>query len=58
MDEKSVILEAMKSAGKPLSNGEIAEMTKLEKKVVEKAMKKLKDENLIESLKRCFWTIK
>ncbi len=58
MDEKSVILEAMKSAGKPLSNGEIAEMTKLEKKVVEKAMKKLKDENLIESPKRCFWTIK
>ena len=55
MDPKEQVLKAMKSAGKPLKAGEIAEATGLDKKEVDKAMKSLKDEAKIESPKRCFW---
>jgi len=58
MDEKSIVLEALKNSAEPLANGQIAEITKLDKKVVEKVMKKLKDEELIVSPKRCYWTAK
>lgn len=55
MEPKQAVLEAMKTAAKPLSNGEIEKITGLEKKAVEKAMKILKTEGLIESPKRCYW---
>lgn len=55
MDNTQVILEAMKKAGKPVSNGEIEKLTRLDKKEVEKAMKKLKAQELIVSPKRCYW---
>lgn len=58
MDEKSIVLETLKNSSEPLANGQIAEITKLDKKVVEKVMKKLKDEELIVSPKRCYWTAK
>jgi len=58
MDEKSIVLEALKNSPEPLANGQIAELTNLDKKVVEKVMKKLKDEELIVSPKRCYWTAK
>jgi DNA-binding IscR family transcriptional regulator len=45
----------MKEAGKPLKAGEIAELSGLDKKEVEKAMAELKKEEAIESPKRCFW---
>ena len=38
MAEKEQILEAMKKAGKPLNAGKIAELTGLDRKVVDKAM--------------------
>ncbi len=55
MDNTQVILEAMKKAGKPVSNGEIEKLTGIDKKEVEKAMKKLKIDELIVSPKRCYW---
>ena len=55
MENTEKILEAMKNAGEPLNNGKIVELTGLEKKDVEKAMKQLKAEEKIVSSKRCYW---
>lgn len=55
MESKDKVLDAMKTAGKPVKAGEIAEMTGLDKKEVDKAMKTLKAEGAIESPKVCFW---
>lgn len=52
---KEKVLAAMKSAGKPLKAGEIAELTGLDKKEVDKAMRLLKDDGAIISPKVCFW---
>jgi len=52
---KEKVLAAMKSAGKPLKAGEIAELAGLDKKEVDKAMKLLKDDGSIVSPKVCFW---
>jgi len=49
------VLAAMKTAGKPLKAGEIAEASGLDKKEVDKAMKVLKTEGKIESPKFCYW---
>jgi transcription initiation factor TFIIIB Brf1 subunit/transcription initiation factor TFIIB len=49
------VLETMKTAGKPLKAGEIAQASGLDKKEVDKAMKVLKKEGKIESPKVCYW---
>jgi DNA-binding IclR family transcriptional regulator len=49
------VFDTMKKAGKPLKAGEIAEMSGLDKKDVEKAMKTLQKEGKIESPVRCMW---
>ncbi len=55
MDNTQIVLDAMKKAGKPVSNSELEQMTGLDKKEVEKVMKKLKADELITSPKRCYW---
>lgn len=55
MENKEKVLAAMKTAGKAIRAGEIAELAGLDKKDVDKAMKTLKEEALIVSPKRCFW---
>jgi DNA-binding IscR family transcriptional regulator len=55
MDEKRQVLEAMKAAGEPVNAGRIAEMTGLDRKVVDKAMADLKKSGEIVSPKRCYW---
>jgi len=45
----------MKKAGVPLNAGKIVELTGLERKEVDKAMKLLKAEETIVSPKNCFW---
>lgn len=55
MDIKEHILQAMKQAGVPLNAGKIAELTKLDRKEVDKAMAKLKTEGAIVSPVRCYW---
>ena len=55
MDTKIEVLKAMKSAGKPVSGGDLAKLTKLDRKEVDKAMAALKKEGLITSPVRCKW---
>ncbi|WP_294346558.1 MarR family transcriptional regulator [Prosthecochloris sp.] len=55
MDVKNTVLEIMNKEGKPLSAGQIAEISGLDRKQVDKVMKSLKQENLIVSPKRCYW---
>ncbi len=55
MDNKAQILETMKKAGKPLSNGQIAELSGIDRKEVDKLMTKLKTEGAIVSPVRCYW---
>jgi len=55
MENTDKVLDAMKKAGKALKAGEIAELSGLDKKDVDKAMKELKTEEKIVSPKRCFW---
>lgn len=58
MEIKNQILDAIKKAGEPVNAGKVVEMTKLDRKQVDKGMKMLKDEGLIVSPKRCFWEAK
>ena len=55
MEIKELVLEAMVKAGEPLNAGKIVDLTGLERKEVDKAMKKLKTEGAIVSPKNCFW---
>jgi len=55
MELAEKVLEAMKIAGVPLNAGKIVELTGLERKEVDKAMKVLKANDAIISPKNCFW---
>ena len=55
MNEKEQILEAMKKAGEPLNAGKIAELTELDRKVVDKTMIAMKKDGSIVSPIRCKW---
>ncbi|MGM9844350.1 MAG: HTH domain-containing protein [Muribaculaceae bacterium] len=55
MENKEKVLEAMRAAGEPLNAGKIAEITGLDRKEVDKAMKALKEEGAIISPVRCKW---
>lgn len=57
MEPKEKIIKAFEDAGKPMRPGEVAEMLGLEKKDAEKAIKKLKDEGVLFSPKRCFYDL-
>ena len=53
--EKKVILEAMKKAWEPVNAGKVAEMTGLDRKIVDKVFAELKKEWAIVSPVRCKW---
>ncbi|MBS2213556.1 transcriptional regulator [Carboxylicivirga mesophila] len=55
MSNDGTVLDAMKKADKPVRTGDIVDLSGLDRKEVEKAMKQLKAENKIVSPKRCFW---
>ena len=55
MTNEEKVLNAMRKAGTPLSAGKIAELAGLDKKDVDKAMKKLKEAGSIVSPVRCMW---
>ena len=55
MEAKEQVLEAMRKAGEPLNAGKVAEMTGLDRKVVDKAFADLKKEGAIVSPIRCKW---
>jgi len=58
MEPKEKVLNTLKKSDTPLKGGEIAEKSGLDKKDVDKAIKVLKFEGLIESPKRCFYSVK
>ena len=53
MDAKEKVLATMKEAGTPLNAGKIAELSGLDRKEVDAAMKQLKAEGAIVSPGRC-----
>ena len=55
MEIKEKVLATMKKAGEPLNAGKIAELSGIDRKEVDKAMKALKDEGAIVSPVRCKW---
>ena len=55
MEVKDKVLATMKEAGQPLNAGKIAELSGLDGKEVDKAMKLLKAEGAIVSPVRCKW---
>lgn len=58
MDNKELVLKILKESSEPLKAGEIAEKANIDKKEVDKAIKELKKEELIESPKRCYYSAK
>lgn len=55
MDVKEQVLDAMRQAGKPVSAGEVATVTGIDRKEVDKAFAALKKEAAIVSPVRCKW---
>jgi DNA-binding transcriptional regulator GbsR (MarR family) len=55
MDTVEKVLAAIKSAGAPVNAGKVVEISGIDRKEVDKAMKKLKDSGAIVSPKKCFW---
>ena len=53
MKEKEIVLEAMRKAGEPVNAGKVAELTWLDRKVVDKVFAELKKEWAIVSPVRC-----
>ena len=58
MKEKEIVLEAMRKAGEPVNAGKVAELTWLDRKVVDKVFADLKKEEVITSPVRCKWELK
>ena len=58
MDAKEQVLKTLAESDKPLKGGEIAEISGLDKKDVDKAIKVLKADEKIFSPKRCFYNVK
>lgn len=58
MEANDKVIATLKKAGKELKAGEIAEMSGLDKKDVDKAIKKLTAEGKVHSPKRCYFGLK
>ncbi len=55
MDKEKKILDTFIEAGKPLNAKEASDLSGLEKKEVDKLIKKLRDGGKLESPKRCYY---
>ncbi len=58
MEIKEIVLKALKDAKTPMKAGEVAEKTGQDKGAVDKAIKSLVKENLVDSPQRCFYRAK
>ncbi len=58
MEINEIVIKTLKEAGQPLKSGEIADKSGIDKKEVDKAIKKLMGENVLISPKRCFYNLK
>lgn len=54
--ERELVLKVMKEAGKPVAAGEVATLSGLDRKVVDKVFAELKKDGSIISPVRCKWT--
>ena len=54
--EKELVLKTMREAGKPIAAGEVATLSGLDRKVVDKVFAELKKTGEIVSPIRCKWT--
>ena len=57
MNEREIILDAMRKAGEPVNAGKVAELTGLDRKVVDKVFAELKKDGAIVSPVRCKWEV-
>ena len=55
METKERVLQVMREAGEPMNAGKIVELSGIDRKEVDKAMKQLKEEGAIVSPVRCKW---
>ena len=58
MDNESKVLSVFKKESRPLSAKDIADLTGIDKKEVDKIIKKLKASDQLESPKRCYYQTK
>ena len=58
MSDKDTVIETFKKAGKPVSAGEVATLSGLDRKLVDKVFAELKKEGTITSPVRCKWELK
>ena len=58
MDTTEKVLETLKRAGKAMKGGEIADASGIDKKEVDKAIKKLKADGKIDTPKVCYYQAK
>jgi DNA-binding IscR family transcriptional regulator len=58
MDNEAKVLAVFKQATQPLGAKEVAELAGIDKKEVDKIIKKLKASDLLDSPKRCYYQIK
>jgi DNA-binding IscR family transcriptional regulator len=58
MEPKDKVLDTIKKAGKPMKSAEIAQTTGIDKKEVDKSIKKLVAEGVLHSPKVCFYDVK
>ena len=58
MEIKDQVYETLKNSSEPLKGGQIAEKTGIDKKDIDKAIKQLKTDGLVESPKRCYYSAK
>ena len=58
MNQEEIVIATLKTEGKPLKAGEIAEISGTDKKDVEKSIKKLVAEGKVHSPQRCFYALK
>lgn len=57
MDEKNIVIEAIRKAGEPVNASKVVETTGLDKKVVDKVFAQLKKDGTIVSPVRCKYTL-
>ena len=58
MDVETKVLNVLKGSVEPLKGKQIAEAADVDKKDIDKSLKKLKKEGKIYSPKNCFYTVK
>ncbi len=55
--EKELVIKTIREAGKPISAGEVATLSGLDRKVVDKVFAELKKDGTITSPVRCKWAL-